>query len=68
MSKTYGKDEIPKGKYQRAVTEEVLDLSNKTNSSLSKQRFIATSCIDGSIEVIIVNKPQSSKNIDKSTH
>jgi len=68
MSKTYGKEQVPEPKYQKAKTGKVSDILNKTNGSISRQRSIATAHIDGSIEVIIVNKPQPSKNIDLSTH
>jgi hypothetical protein len=66
MNKTYEKEERfpPEYKKARHVTPQIV---SRTDSVPSTSRSIATSCTEGTIKVILINKPQPSKDVDKST-
>jgi len=66
MSKTYGKQLGPAPEYMNAEVK-MGESDTKTDRGGRSTRSIATSCTEGTIEVIIVNKPDSAKNVDKST-
>ena len=67
MSKTYGEQPGPTPEYRKAETRKMGESDTKTDRVGRSPRSIATSCTEGTIEVIIVNKPDSAKSIDKST-
>lgn len=67
MSKTYGIRPGPLPEYKKAETQETGDTPSDTNRVGPNPRSIATSCTEGTIKVIIVNKPQPTKSVDKST-
>jgi hypothetical protein len=54
-------------KYQKAVTDCKPHVAERTNSEPSTSRSITTSQTEGIIKVIVVNKPERTKLIDKST-
>ena len=67
MSKTYGKQIGPRPEYKKAEIRETGEMVSDTNGVGPRPRSITTSQTEGTIEVIIVNKPQTTKSIDKST-
>lgn len=66
MRNTNGEDSGPAPKYQKAKTRNVSE-SVKTDHVGRCPRSISTSSTEGTINVIIINKPDSTKNVDSST-
>jgi len=67
MNKTYEKEPSSSPEYQKAETGETRDVVPKTDSEVSRTRSIVTSRTEGTIEAIIINKAQPTKDADKST-
>ena len=67
MSKTYEKQLGPRPEYKKAEIRKADNIVSDTNRVGPSPRSIVTSRTEGTIEVIIVNKPQPTKSIDKST-
>ena len=67
MSKTSGKKAVPTPEYRKAETGEVGESSSNTHRVRSTSRSIATSRTEGTIKVIVINKPDRTQSIDKST-
>ncbi len=67
MNKTHRKGPNPEAEYREAQIEKNRTVVPKTDSLVSNGRSIVTSRTEGDIEVIIVNKPQPTKDLDNST-
>ncbi len=66
MRNTNGEDSGPPAEYQKVETRNV-GKSVKTDQVGRNPRSISTSCTEGTIKVILINKPDHTKNIDRST-
>jgi len=67
VSKTYGKELGPDPEYRKAETGNIGESVARTDQNGQSSRSISTSRTEGTIEVIIVNKPDPTKSIDNST-
>ncbi len=67
MSKTSGKEPVSPPDYRKAETGEVGESNPSTYQMRSSSRSIATSRTEGTIKVIVINKPDLTQSIDKST-
>lgn len=53
--------------YKKARIRHSGPIAHSTSISSPNQQSLVTSCIDGTIQVIIVNKGQQEQDVDKST-
>jgi len=66
MSNTNGDNPGPTPEYKKVATKNVNE-SVKTDHVSRRPRSISTSSTEGTINVIIINKPDTIKNVDSST-